>query len=226
MSKDIGPPKNPKMAREEIERTRQRMSETLDQIEDVLVNKKEEFEEKKADLRRKLDIPAQVRSEPLAAAGIVVGVGFLIGFLTGGGGRKKVRSARRRSRKWEKRARRLLEIARSQEDEIAALQNEGAGIAGVYIHEADPDFEEDPDLYDEDDDDDDDDDVYLMTDRDYLYEDALTGEELYPLDPDLDDETIEYPTDSARRGPSLRDRLGAFAADAVESLLDAVPSRR
>ena len=210
MSK-INPPEDVKMAREEIERTRERMSDTLDQIEDVLLGKKEDFEEKKADLRRKLDVGAQIRDEPMAAAGIVLAAGFLVGFLTGGGGRKKVRSARKKSRKWEKRAKRLLEIARSQEDEIAALQTDAAALAEAYFHE-DADAGS---LSDNDD----------LHDEKSFYEDGLTGAEVYPLDPEFDDETIEYPPRAPRLG-GFRDRVGALVADAVESVLDAVPSRR
>lgn len=211
MSIDIRHPEDPKMAREEIERTRQRMSETLDQIEDVILSKKEELEEKKADLRRKLDVGAQVRAEPIAAAAIVLGIGVLVGFFTGGTSRKAVRSARRRSRKWEKRAHRLLDIARSQEEQLAALQREQEAITAAYVYGSEPEID---DEFDD------------LPDEELYYRDALRGEEIYPLDPDFDDETIEYPPASARRKGSFRDRLGAIAADAVESLLDAVPSRR
>lgn len=187
--------------RDDIELTRQRMSGTLDQIEDIILRKKEKLEETKSQIQRQLDIGARVREKPLTAAGIVLGAGVVLGFLTGGPGRKSVRAARRRSAKWEKRARRLLEIARSQEQELEDLRVRG--IRGDLS-----DLDEDV-LPDEDDD-------------DYSF---LRGDELYPLDPEFDDETIEYRPARFDRGPSWGDRLLEFAANTVESVLDSLPSR-
>lgn len=235
MSKEIRrDPNNPATAREDIERTRQRMSGTLDQIEDVLLRKKEELEEKKADLRRKLDVGGQIRDEPLLAAGIVLGAGFLIGFLTGGSGRsrKSVRSARKRGTKWENRARRLLEIARDQEHTIESLQAVRGRRAAAYLHDRGRNgvatnglVDDEYDLLEDDE---------ALLDADYDIEEdedladfaELSGEDLYPLDPDLDDETIEYRPASERRGRSLGNRFAAFAADTVESILKAMPTRR
>ncbi len=195
-------PNDPASVRDDIEQTRQRMSGTLDQIEDVILRKKEQLEEKKAEIKRQLDLGARVRKQPLMAAGVVLGTGFLIGFLTGGGGRKAVRSASRRGAKWEKRARRLLEIARSQEEELEALR-----AADVYTDA----YDLDEDLLSE----------YQDPDYDYL-----RGEELYPLDPEFDDDTIEYRPAGVSRGRSWRDRLYEFAADAVDSVIDSIQTRR
>jgi ElaB/YqjD/DUF883 family membrane-anchored ribosome-binding protein len=191
---------DPASARNDIEQTRQRMSGTLDQIEGVILRKKEHLEEKKAEIKRQLDVGARIREQPLMAAGVVLGAGFLIGFLTGGGGRKAVRSATRRGAKWEKRARRLLEIAQTQEEEIEALR------AG-YADAPDPDEEF----------------LSEVDDPDYAY---LSGEELYPLDPEFDDDTIEYRPARASRCRSWRDRVYEFAADTVDSVLDSVQARR
>jgi ElaB/YqjD/DUF883 family membrane-anchored ribosome-binding protein len=187
--------------RDDIEMTRQRMSGTLDEIENIILRKKEKLEEAKAQIQRKLDVGARIREKPLTAAGAVLGAGLLLGLLTGGPSRKSVRAARRRSAKWEKRARRLLEIARSQEQEIEDLRVRG-------IHADLSDLDEDL-LPDEDD--------------DYSF---LRGDELYPLDPEFDDETIEYRPARFDKGPSLKDRFLEFAANTVESVLDSVPSRR
>jgi hypothetical protein len=78
-----------------------------------------------------MDVRARIRERPLEAAGIVLGLGLLIGFLSGGGDKKSrrdaeaLREAQRaadRSAIWEARARRLLTIARGQEEEIEHLE--------------------------------------------------------------------------------------------------------
>jgi ElaB/YqjD/DUF883 family membrane-anchored ribosome-binding protein len=111
-------PRDPEAARAELERTRARMSDTIDEIEDVLLKKKQ-------DLHDRLDVRARIRDKPLHAAGIVIGVGFLIGFLTGGGSDAKDRrlATDARAALWEARARRLLRIAREQESDIGELES-------------------------------------------------------------------------------------------------------
>ncbi len=111
-----GSPDDPDTARAQLEATRARMSTTIDEIEATLLQKKEE-------IRNRLDVRARIREKPMHAAGIVVGAGFLIGFLTGGGDEEdpELEIVDRRSAIWESRARRLLRIAREQEDEIDRL---------------------------------------------------------------------------------------------------------
>ena len=70
---------DPDVARAEIEATRARMSETIDEIEDALLRRKEMIKEK-------LDVLAPVREQPLKMIGIIFGVGLALGLLTGGGG--------------------------------------------------------------------------------------------------------------------------------------------
>jgi hypothetical protein len=101
---------DPDVARDEIEKLRARMSNTLDQIEDVIVSKKEK-------IRADLDIGARIREKPLKAAGAVFALALILGFLSGGG-RKASRLRKEygaRALHWENRARRLLAIAREQE---------------------------------------------------------------------------------------------------------------
>lgn len=69
---------DPDQARAAIERTRSRMSETIDSIEEVLLRKKEQIQEK-------MDVLAPVKHNPLPAAAAVFGVGLVLGFATGGG---------------------------------------------------------------------------------------------------------------------------------------------
>ena len=110
-------PEGPDAMRAEIEHTRARMSATIDEIEEVIVQKKHKLEEA-------LDIVARIREQPMKAAGIVFGVGLLMGFLTGGGSKvdeDDLEEADQRTAIWEERARRLLAIARTQEEEIDAL---------------------------------------------------------------------------------------------------------
>jgi hypothetical protein len=109
-------PADPEAARAEIERTRARMSETIDEIEDVLVRKKERLQDQ-------LDVRARVRENPLAAAGIVLGAGLLLGLVTGGKKSSRPRlDAEERAALWESRARRVLAIAREQEEDIEELE--------------------------------------------------------------------------------------------------------
>lgn len=127
---------DPGVARAAIEQTRARMSETIDEIEEVLVRKKERLQDR-------LDVMAPVRENPLAAAGVVFGAGLLLGFLTGGDGDHRAsrdldEDAEMRAETWERRARRLLSIAREQEEELEAL----AGRRGTRFASAGRDGEE------------------------------------------------------------------------------------
>lgn len=117
-----GEPQDPSLARAQIEQTRARMSETIDEIEEVLVRKKERFQDR-------LDVMAPVRERPMVAAGVVFGAGLLLGLVTGGDDEpSRARAHDRddaeweeRAEMWERRARRLLRIAQEQEEEIEAL---------------------------------------------------------------------------------------------------------
>ena len=120
---------DPEVARAEIEMTRARMSETIDDIEEALVRKKEQFQDK-------MDVLGPVRENALPSAGIALGAGLLLGLITGGDEdereyRERTRHTRysraaedeaehwrRRAQTWEDRAYRLRDIAREQEDEI------------------------------------------------------------------------------------------------------------
>lgn len=107
---------DPAIARSEIERTRSRMSETIDDIEDALLRRKER-------IQNRLDVLAPVRERPFAALGAVLGAGLLLGLITGGDDDDDDRfeEAEERAELWERRARRLLRIARQQEAELEAL---------------------------------------------------------------------------------------------------------
>jgi len=69
---------DPDAVRDEIERTRQRMSQTIDQLEGALGRKKAEIQER-------LDFVAPVRDNPWPFALGVFGTGLVLGVLTGGG---------------------------------------------------------------------------------------------------------------------------------------------
>ncbi len=133
-------PRNVDAARDEIERTRARMSETIGEIETVLVQKRAEIEDR-------LDVGARIRERPLHAVGIVLGAGLLLGLLTGGGGsdeddeeKRRRLAADHRASLWEGRARRLLAIARAQEEELEEL--EAAAVGGYLLGRADEEDEE------------------------------------------------------------------------------------
>lgn len=120
------------------------MSETIDEIEDVLLEKKETILATAKGIRQRLDPFYKARERPLPAVGIVFGVGLLLGVLTGGRKRMEVAVIEApaappppRSDLWERRARRLLRIARQQQEELAAAR------------EPQPEWEEEPE-YEED----------------------------------------------------------------------------
>jgi ElaB/YqjD/DUF883 family membrane-anchored ribosome-binding protein len=147
-------PDDPERAREEIRRTRQRMSGTIDEIEGLLVQRKEE-------VKAQLDVAARFRANPLPALGVVLGAGLLLGLLTGGSDDDDRRERdledgdpalgwRDRASTWEARSRRLLRVAREQEDEIADLR---AALAVDEWYD-DDDFEEVEVYLDEDDEED------------------------------------------------------------------------
>lgn len=119
---------DPETARAMIEKTRARMSETIDEIEDVLIRKKEQIQDR-------LDILAPVRERPLPSLGIALGSGLLLGLITGGGkdedNHDDLSELEERAERWERRARRLLRIAQEQEEELAALSGGKGSRASV-----------------------------------------------------------------------------------------------
>ncbi|HET7322219.1 MAG TPA: hypothetical protein VFI96_06965 [Longimicrobiaceae bacterium] len=131
-------PSNPGGARDDIQRTRERMSGTIDEIEGALLRKKEE-------IRERFDLMGRVRERPLEALGIALGAGLLLGLATGGSDEdEEDREASRRgwsydegdrAEMWERRARRLLSIAREQEDEIDRLQGRSGGRYDRYAED-------------------------------------------------------------------------------------------
>lgn len=115
-------------ARANIEATRARMSETIDEIEDVLLRKK-------AQIQNRLDVTAPVRRNPWPSMGIALGAGLVLGLLTGGDDEEELDAAMthrshavddaawsRRVEVLEERTRRLLAIARTQQEEIRRLR--------------------------------------------------------------------------------------------------------
>lgn len=130
---------DPELARLQIEQTRARMSDTIGQIEETLLRKKEAVEEK-------LDVMAPVRRKarenPYPIIGGVFLAGLVLGFLTGGDDdeddaptpavrryavdfdRERAHGTHweERSRTWERRARRLMDLANRQEAELLALR--------------------------------------------------------------------------------------------------------
>jgi hypothetical protein len=130
---------DPELVRLQIEQTRARMSDTIGQIEETLLRKKEQVEER-------LDVMAPVRRKarenPYPIIGGVFLAGLILGFLTGGGDdddNEPTPAVRRyavdfdrerahghhweeRARTWERRARRLMEVANRQEAELLAAR--------------------------------------------------------------------------------------------------------
>ncbi|HET7231239.1 MAG TPA: DUF3618 domain-containing protein [Longimicrobium sp.] len=151
---------DPDVVRDEIERTRARMSRTINELDRALVRKKEEVQEK-------LDVAAPVRQRPWLYAGGVFAAGLALGLLTGGGdkrgdddddhvkiprslleglGLEKARGGRGRSGglddveveytgegsdDWELRARELMSVVARQEEEIRTLR--GGGLDDAWM---------------------------------------------------------------------------------------------
>lgn len=129
---------DPELARLQIEQTRARMSDTIGQIEETLLRKKERIEERMdvmAPVRRK------ARENPYPVIGGVFLAGLILGFLTGGDDDdgEPTPAVRRyavdfdreraygshweeRARTWERRARRLMDLANRQEAELLAAR--------------------------------------------------------------------------------------------------------
>jgi hypothetical protein len=138
---------DPDAVRGEIERTRARMSRTIDQLDRALVRKKEEVQEK-------LDVAAPIRRSPWTYAGGVFGAGLVLGLLTGGGksrdddddenvkiprallaglGLEPVKGGRSRGGgpdDWETRSRELMSVVARQEEEIRNLRGGPVDDAG------------------------------------------------------------------------------------------------
>jgi hypothetical protein len=135
---------DPELARLQIERTRERMSETLGQIEGAIARKRERIEER-------MDVAAPVRrtarENPLAVAGGVFLAGLALGWLTGGSAdddepqpavrrftpdfdreRSYAGHWEERAHTWEQRARRLMELANRQELELLAVRGESVPL--------------------------------------------------------------------------------------------------
>jgi len=147
---------DPDAVRDEIERTRERMSSTIDQIEGALLRKKGEIQDK-------LDVVAPIRERPWVFAAGVFGTGLVLGLLTGGGDddRDTVKVPRSMlaglgmegnggyglsggGREWEDRSRELLQVVARQEEEIrdlrAALYDEDDSADGYAVLGADAEF--------------------------------------------------------------------------------------
>jgi ElaB/YqjD/DUF883 family membrane-anchored ribosome-binding protein len=122
-------PDQPMAARTEIEMTRARMSETIDEIEDALLRKK-------ARIQNRLDVMAPVRERPLESAAAALGAGLVLGLLTGGHDEDRyeihdtgldddiddrLEEAEERAARWESRARRLMKAARKQEAQLETM---------------------------------------------------------------------------------------------------------
>lgn len=162
---------DPDVARAEIEQTRSRMSETIDDIEDALLRKKEEIQDR-------LDVFAPVKENPLPSVGISFGAGLVLGLLTGGDDEPKYEYHRShsddadywedRAETWESRARRLLRIAQEQEEELEGLRDEKIGRRSRIATLSRWDEEE----YEDEDDDDDAGDGHSLADE---LRDAISG---------------------------------------------------
>ena len=76
-----GGPADPEAMRDEIERTRARLSRTLDELETRIVREREALERKRVDLWEKATLKGvrrKLSSEPWRSMGIAFAVGYII----------------------------------------------------------------------------------------------------------------------------------------------------
>lgn len=115
MVREIRADGSPATTRAEIEETRARMSDTIGELEEVLL-------QKRARLRESLDLRARLAEKPMLAVGLVLGAGLIVGFLTSGGDRDRSRAIERGRRDWDGRSGRMLDLLREHEERIADLE--------------------------------------------------------------------------------------------------------
>src|SRR5688572_3547763 len=84
--------RDPALLRAELAQTRARMSETIDEIEDVIVEKKEEVIALAKGIRQRLDPFYKARQKPLPAVAVVFAAGLVVGIFTKGRKRKAARA--------------------------------------------------------------------------------------------------------------------------------------
>ncbi|MBW3629080.1 MAG: DUF883 C-terminal domain-containing protein [Gemmatimonadetes bacterium] len=140
-------PTHPDSVRAELAQTRARMSETIDEIESVLLGKKESLLRTAKGIQQRLDPFYKVRERPLTAVGVVFGIGLAVGVFSG---RKRTvvvpappppppPEPPAESDLWERRARRLLRIAREQEDRLGDLEEQISSLQRPEYDEIDED---------------------------------------------------------------------------------------
>lgn len=111
--------------RAEIEETRARMSDTIGELEEVLL-------QKRARLQESLDLRARLAEKPLLAVGLVLGAGLIVGLLTSGGGRDRSRVVERRRRDWDERSAQLLDLLQEHEERITDLECAFEEYPGIF----------------------------------------------------------------------------------------------
>jgi ElaB/YqjD/DUF883 family membrane-anchored ribosome-binding protein len=126
MEEAAGSPQTVDEAREAVERSRERISSTLDALEGRIVDKKHELQDK-ADVLR--PVRERVVARPFTAVAVGLGVGALLGSLGGGDDEADVqrsRSGRERGRLIEDDDRReLREWRRARRERLRAVARQG-----------------------------------------------------------------------------------------------------
>lgn len=118
-------------ARDAVERSRQRISSTLDTLEDRIVEKKHELKDR-ADVLR--PVRERIAARPFPAVAVAVGLGLLLGRLGGGSDSAELRhtrSGRLRGEALSPRDRsELRQWRRARRDRLRSMVRENGGDAG------------------------------------------------------------------------------------------------
>ncbi len=207
-----GHPRTLDEARRAVERSRERISATLDELEDRIIDTKESIQ-RKADIVK----PARnaIRKTPLIALGVAVAVGLLLGTRGGDDDDEEDdeygfdKKERRALEEWRKRRRKLLMSEAEEAGETFEEESEpgalkkffgtvGHDLAGVTVGIIAAEVAERMfGARSQDDDDDEDDDDAGVTDDDFEYDNEDVDDDDIDVDPEADefDEAAIYDRD-------------------------------
>lgn len=148
MESAVGEPQTVDEARHAVERSRERISSTLDELEDRIVEKKHSLQGRMNMLR---PVKEQVRTRPFTAVAVALGTGVLLGSLGGGEEKRRWRrhgvslreelsdDERRDLREWRRERHERLRSWQAREDgesKFAEVRHQLMGLAATAMKNA------------------------------------------------------------------------------------------